>query len=104
MQGDELVKDLADLDRELALKLEEALRSADQRIAGAEDKSRRILSEADIQIRRMEEAAKARITAEDEKLAAEAQARAEAEAARIRRQADSNIERAVRFVLSEVLP
>jgi F0F1-type ATP synthase membrane subunit b/b' len=52
----------------------------------------------------MEEASKARITEEGEKIAEEAQARAEAEAARIRRQADSKIERAVRFTLSEVLP
>ena len=39
-----------------------------------------------------------------EKLAAEAQTVADAEAERIRQQAEPNIEPAVSFVLSEVLP
>jgi hypothetical protein len=52
----------------------------------------------------MEEDSKTRINDESKKVAAAAQARAEAEAAGICRQADSKIEHAVRFILSEVLP
>jgi len=104
MQGIELVKSLAELDREFVRKLDEAHQTADGRIAGAQEKTRRILNEAEIQMRQMEEDAKARITEEGEKLAQEARARAEAETERIRRQAAPRIERAVSFLLSEVLP
>ncbi len=47
MQGLDLVKDLAELEHELAKKLDEARRSAEQRIADAEQEERRILAEAD---------------------------------------------------------
>lgn len=104
MQGIELVKNLAELDRELVLKLEDAYETADRRIAAAQEKARRILDEAEIQIRQMEANSKTRIAETEKKLSQEAQARAEGEVAHIRRQADSNIERAVRFILSEVLP
>jgi vacuolar-type H+-ATPase subunit H len=104
MQGAELLQNLAALDREFEKKLEEARRSADRRIANAQDKARRILKEAEIQIRQMQDASKARITVQGEKLAAEAQTVADAEAERIRQQAEPNIEPAVSFVLSEVLP
>jgi vacuolar-type H+-ATPase subunit H len=104
MQGAELLKNLAEMDHEFEKELEEARRSAERRIAGAKEKARRILNEAEIQIHQMEDASKARITAEGEKLAAEAQARAEAEAESIRQQAESSIESAVSFILSEVLP
>jgi vacuolar-type H+-ATPase subunit H len=104
MQGIELVKDLAELDRELVQRLEEAHQTADCRIANAQEKARRILDEAEIQIRQMEENAKTRMAEEAAKLAEEAQARAEVEVEHIRHQAGSNIERAVRFILSEVLP
>jgi vacuolar-type H+-ATPase subunit H len=99
-----LLQNLAALDREFEKKLEEARRSADRRIANAQDKARRILKEAEIQIRQMQDASKARITVQGEKLAAEAQTVADAEAERIRQQAEPNIEPAVSFVLSEVLP
>ena len=104
MQGAELLQNLAALDREFEKKLEEARRSADRRIANAQDKARRILKEAEIQIRQMQDASKARITVQGEKLAAEAQTVADAEAERIRQQAEPNIEPVVSFVLSEVLP
>ena len=104
MQGIELVKNLAELDRKLVEKLEEARRTAESRIASAQEKARHILNEAEIQIHQMEAASRIRITEEGKKLSEEAQARAEEEAARICRQADSKIERAVRFTLSEVLP
>ena len=104
MQGAELLQNLAAMDREFEKKLEEARRSADRRIANAQDKARRILKEAEIQIRQMQDASKARITVQGEKLAAEAQTVADAEAERIRQQAEPNIEPAVSFVLSEVLP
>ena len=104
MQGFELVNNLAELDRELVKKLEEARQSGERRIASAQEKARQILSEAEIQIRQMEGDSKNRITEEVKKLAAEAQARAEDEAACIGRQADSKIEHAVKLILSEVLP
>jgi len=104
MQGAELLKNLAALDREFEKELEEARRSAERRIADAKEKARRILNEAEMQILQMEDASRARITAEGENLDAEAQARAEAEAERIRLQAEPNIEPAVSFILSEVLP
>ena len=104
MHGAEVLENLAAMDREFEKKLEEARRSADQRIADAQEKARRILNETEIQIRQMQESSKARITAECEKLAIEAQARAEAETELIRQQAEPNIEPAVSFVLLEVLP
>jgi vacuolar-type H+-ATPase subunit H len=104
MQGIELVSNLAELDRELVQKLEEARRAGERRIASAQEKARHILNEAEVQIHQMEEDSKTRINDESKKVAAAAQARAEAEAAGISRQADSKIEHAVRFILSEVLP
>jgi vacuolar-type H+-ATPase subunit H len=104
MQGIELVHNLAELDRELVKELEEAHRTGERRIASAQEKARQILSEAEIRIHQMEQDSRSRITEEDKKLGAAAQARAAAEAARIGRQADSKIEHAVRFILSEVLP
>ena len=104
MQGFELVKNLAELDRKFVNKLEEAYRTADARTADAQEKARCILNEAEIQIRQIDETSKAQITEEAKKLAEAAQARAEAEAERICRQADPHIDRAVRFILSEVLP
>lgn len=104
MQGIELVNSLAELDRALVKKLEDARRSGERRIASAQEKAEHILNEAEIRIHQMEEDSKNRISEEGKKLAAEAQVRAEAEAARIGRQADSKVEHAVRFILSEVLP
>jgi vacuolar-type H+-ATPase subunit H len=104
VQGLELVKDLAELERELAKKLDEARRSVEGRIANAEEKARRILMEADAQIRQMADTLKARIGSESEKIAEEAHVRAEADALLIQQQAAPNVDRAVDFILSEVLP
>jgi vacuolar-type H+-ATPase subunit H len=104
MQGLDVVKDLAELERELAKKLDEAHRSAEQKIADAEEESRRILVKADAQIRLMADTWKARIAEESEKYAEDARVRGEAEAQRIREQAERNMDRAVDFILSEVLP
>ncbi|MEJ2101673.1 MAG: V-type ATPase subunit subunit G family protein [Desulfobacterales bacterium] len=78
--------------------------SADRRVAIAKVKAPRILKEAEIENRQNQDASKVRITAEGEKLTVEAQARAEAETERIRQQAEPNIEPAISFILSEVLP
>jgi V/A-type H+-transporting ATPase subunit G/H len=99
-----LVRELAEIEGELAKKLDEARRSAEDRVAKAEEEARRILAETDTQIRQMEETLNARIAQESEKYAKEAQARSEAEAQRIRRQADPNIDQAIDFLLSEVIP
>ncbi len=104
MQAVEPVKILAQLEAELAEKLDEARRSAEQRIATAEQEARRILTEADGQVRQMADASKARIVEENKKYADEAAGRAEAEAQQIREQAERNIDRAVDYVFSEVLP
>ena len=104
VQGLELVKDLAELERKLANKLDEARRAAEQRIAGAEEEARRILASGDAEVRQMGDVLKTRIAKESERYAEEGRTHGEAEAERIRQQADSNIERAVEYVLSEVLP
>jgi len=104
MQAVEPVKILAELEAELAKKLDEARRSAEQRIASAEQEVRRILTEADARILQMADTSKARIAEESEKYAEEARGRAEAEARQIREQAERNIDRAVDYIFSEVLP
>ncbi len=104
MQGFDLVKELAEIERELAERLDAARRTAEGRVAQAEEDARRILAEADVRIGQMEQALEARIKQESEKYAQEAQARAEAETRSIRQQADPNIDRAVDFLLSEVMP
>jgi vacuolar-type H+-ATPase subunit H len=104
MQGLELVKNLVKLEHELAEKLEEARRLADQRIARAEEKARHILDEAEAEISRMVEATQARAAEEERKLSEKAHTRAEVEADNILRQAGPHIDRAVEFILTEVLP
>jgi vacuolar-type H+-ATPase subunit H len=104
VQGMDLVKNLAELERELATKLDEAHQSAEHRIASAAEEARHILAEADAQIRQMADTSKVRIAKENEKYAEGAHARAEAEAQDIREQAERNIDRAVDFILTEVLP
>jgi len=99
-----LVKELAETERELARMLDEARRSAEGKVAKAKEEAQRILTDADVRIREMEETLEARISQETEKRAKEAHRRSEAEAQRIRQQADPNIDRTVDFLLSEVLP
>ena len=57
MPGFELVKDLAELDRQLAEKVAEARRAADQKVKNAETEAQRLLAEAEAQIRQLEEEA-----------------------------------------------
>ena len=104
MQGLKLVKDLAEVETELAKKLGETHRVAEQRIAKAEEEARRILQEANAQINQLVDNLKVRIALETERLAEEGRSRAEAEAEQIRQQASGNMNRCVDFVLSEVLP
>ncbi len=104
MEGFDIVNELAEIERELAKKLDEARRSAETRVAKGEEDARRILADADSKIREMEETLEARITREKEKRAQEAQAKAEAETQHIRQQADPNIDQAVKFLLSEIMP
>jgi V/A-type H+-transporting ATPase subunit G/H len=104
MRGLGLVKDLAELERDLAQKLEEARRSAERGIKSAEEEAGRIMGEVEAQIRQLTDASEARIAEQEEKLAKEARKRAQEESRRIREQASPNLDRAVDFVLSEVLP
>jgi vacuolar-type H+-ATPase subunit H len=104
MQGIELIKNLAELDEELSAKVEEARLTADGKIKSAEAESARLLAEAEAQIRQMEEEAKTRMAEESAKLADDARTRAAAEKTGLRSRALPNLDRAVRFVLSEVLP
>ena len=104
MQGIELIKNLAELDRELAEKVEETRQLVEHRIKSAETESQRLLAEAEAQIRQMEEASATRITEERARIAADAHASALREKERIRSQAVPNIERALEFILVEVMP
>jgi vacuolar-type H+-ATPase subunit H len=74
------------------------------RPGSAEEESKGILAEAEAQIRQMQEASRTRIAEDSSKLAADARARAQAEKERLQQQAGPNLERAVEFVLSKVLP
>jgi len=104
MQGLELVKNLADLDRELAERVEETHRVADLRIKSAAAESERLLAEAEVQILQMAEASRTWIAEESARLAEDAHKRAAAEQERLRRQAAPNLERAVKFILTKVMP
>ncbi len=104
MQGLELLKDLAELERELAKKLDEARQSAEQRVTRAEEEAKRILDSANTEIQKMSDVLKERIVKESERYAQEGQTLGKTEAQRIRQQSDPGIERAVEYVLSEVLP
>ena len=104
MQGIALVKNLAALERELSDKLEEAHRSAEGSIALAQEEARRIMAEAEAQVRRMADASRAAIAEQSEKAATGARTRAAAEAERIREQAGPNMDKAVDFILSRVVP
>ena len=104
MQGLELIKNLAELDRELAERVEETRGAADQRIKDAEAEGQRLLAEAEAQIRQMSEVSRAQIAQEGANLGEDASKRAEAEKERIRSQALPNLDRAVAFILSEVIP
>ncbi len=104
MQGLELIKELAELDGKLSARVEEARRDAAERIKSAEDGSKRLEAEAEAQIRRMEEGLRTQIAKETSRLQEETQALIEKEKERLRRQALPHIDRAVAFILSEVIP
>jgi vacuolar-type H+-ATPase subunit H len=104
MHGIELIKNLAELDRELAGKVEETRQSVEHRIKSAEAESQRLLAEVEAQIRRMEDASATRIAEESARIAADAHARAAAEQERLRSQAIPNLDRALEFILIEVMP
>jgi vacuolar-type H+-ATPase subunit H len=104
MQGVELIKYIADLDGELAEKVAEARRAAEQKIKNAEVESARLLAEAEAQIRVMDAEAKRWISEESARLAEDAHSRAAAEKTLLRSQGLPNLNRVVEFILSEVLP
>jgi vacuolar-type H+-ATPase subunit H len=104
MHGIELIKNLAVLDRELADKVEETRQSVEHRIKSAEAESQRLLAEVEAQILRMEDASATRIAEESARIAADAHARAAAEQERLRSQAIPNLDRALEFILIEVMP
>ena len=104
MQGVELIKYIADLDDELAEKVAEARRVADQKIKTAEVESARLLAEAEAEIRVMDADAKRWISEESARLAEDAHCRAAAEKTLLRSQGLPNLNRVVEFILSEVLP
>ncbi len=104
MQGFELIKNLAELDRVLADKVEETRRLADRRTSNAEVASRRLLDETEAQIRQMEEESRTQLAEAGARLAEDARQRAAAEKERWRSLAAPNLERAVAFILAEVMP
>jgi vacuolar-type H+-ATPase subunit H len=104
MQGVELIKYIANLDSELAEKVAEARRVADQKIKTAEVESTRLLAEAEAEIRMLEAETKRLISEESARLAEDAHSRAAAEKTLLRSQGLPNLNRVVEFILSEVLP
>jgi vacuolar-type H+-ATPase subunit H len=104
MQGVELIKYISDLDSELAEKVAEARRVADQKIKDAHEESARLLAEAEAEIRIMEAEAKRWISEESERLAEDAHSRAAAEKTLLRSQGLPNLNHVVEFILSKVLP
>jgi V/A-type H+/Na+-transporting ATPase subunit G/H len=104
MQGLELIKNLAEFDRALTTRLEEARRNADLRVKSAETVGERLLAEVDTQLRRMEEASRTQIAVECAKLAEDSRQRADAAQEHLRRQAGPHLEHAVQLILARVLP
>ena len=104
MDGFDLVKNLAERERELSGRLEEARRSAGERVKAAETEARRILAETEAEIGWLDEQSRTLAAEEGRKLAREAQERALKETEEIRKGAESRAARAVRFVIEEVLP
>ena len=104
MPGLELIKNLADLDRELAAKVAAARRDADRKIKDAEAEAQRLLAEAEAKIRRLEAEAGKERTEEDARVAEAARRRAAEEKDRLCSQARPHLEQAVQFILSKVLP
>jgi vacuolar-type H+-ATPase subunit H len=104
MQGLELIKNLAELDQDLAEKVEETRRSARDRVNRAEAEGQRLLAEAETQIRRNAEVSQTQTAEVSARLAEDARQRAAAEQERLRRQAAPNLDRAVAFILSKVMP
>ncbi len=100
----ELLKSLAELDQDLAARVEEAHRAADQKIKSAEEESQRLLAEAETQVKQMEEDWQSRLAKERDEIDAKSQAQADEEKERLRRQALPNIDEAVAFILKKVLP
>jgi hypothetical protein len=104
MQGIELIKNLAELDQALAEKVKETRRLAEDRINRAEAKSQRLLAEAEAQIRRMAEVSRTQTAEASARLVEDARQHAAAEQELLRSQAVSNLDRAVAFILSKVMP
>jgi vacuolar-type H+-ATPase subunit H len=104
MDGAVLLQDLARLEMELKERLDGARRSAESRVARAEEESRRILADAETQTHRMSGVSKAQVAEECEKIAQESKNRAETESRRILDQAEPHMDRAVAFIVSKVLP
>jgi F-type H+-transporting ATPase subunit b len=104
MQGTELVKNLADIERELAERLNQASQSADDTIKKAEQERHRILAEVDEQIQKEEKASKARIAEENERILRDTDASAVAQAQSLREEAEKNIDRAIELIVSKVMP
>jgi vacuolar-type H+-ATPase subunit H len=104
MDGTALLQELARLEMELKERLDGTRRSAESRVARAEEESRRILADAEAQIHRMSGVSKAQVAEECEKIVQESRKRAETESRRVRDQAEPHMDRAVAFILSKVLP
>jgi vacuolar-type H+-ATPase subunit H len=104
MQGLELIKNLAEIDRDFAEKVEETRRLAEHRIKRAEEESKRLLDDTEAQIGQMEKASRTRIAEESAELAEDARIRAVREKERLHSQAVPNLDKAVEFILSEVMP
>ncbi len=104
MQGVELIKHLAEAEKALTTRLEQARESAARTIAAAEQEQRRILTEAEAQIHQMESESRMKMEMRCAGLASDARRSAEQVARKLRRQAEAKMDRAVEFLLSRVMP
>jgi vacuolar-type H+-ATPase subunit H len=102
--GNQLIANLAELDQKLTDQVEETRREADEKIRRARAESQRLKAEADQKVSKMQEAARERIAEETAKIKQEARSRAEKEQERLRSEARPQLDGAVKFVLSKVMP
>ena len=104
MQGTELVKNLAEVERELAERLNQARQSADDIIKNAEQERSRVLAEAEEQIQKEADASRTRIAEEKERILKDTKASAADQARSLREKAEKHVGRAVEFIVSKVMP
>ncbi len=104
MQGLGLVKSLAERERELAKKLEVAQRAAEAKLKEAQVRAARIHEESRSRLLQTSEEAERRTAEEEARVLGAAVAEGEVQVRKIREEAEGNLDKAVAYVLSKVVP